>query len=97
MKKVISRKDAINYISKNEHGTMKELKENIGPQNIKSLELTGFIKRGQEKKSKEDTWAVTTNSNYIKNNKNNKITLMDKVHNFINYSLMKNTSKPDFI
>ena len=93
MKKVISRKDAINYIYKNKNGTMKKLKENIGYRNIKSLELMGFIKRGQEKVSKENIWTITKNIKYIKNNKNNKILLMDKVHNFINYTLMKDTSK----
>lgn len=94
MKKAISKKEAITYICQEKNGTMKDLIKNLGSTNVKALEVTGFIKRGQEKKSKEDTWATTSISRQIFYKEESKKTFMDKVHNYINYSLMRNTTKP---
>lgn len=94
MKRVISRKEAISYICQNKKGTIKDLTKNIGAKNVKALELTGFIQRGQEKLSKDDSWAITSVARNVIHESNKSQTFMDKIHDFINYSLMRNTTKP---
>ncbi len=97
--KTMTKKEAIEFIRNLEtkNGTLKSLETKIGKANVRTLELTGFIKRGQEKSSKEDSWASTSLiNNGIATNMNNK-SIMDKISDFINYTLMKKTTKPHLV
>ena len=92
----MSRKEAINYIRTHKNGTLKDLVEHIGAQNVKALESTGYIQRGQEKISRTDTWAPTTMALKRNTQKSNE-TFTDKILNFINYPLIKNITKPHLV
>lgn len=90
----MTRKEAIKYVYENENGSLKELRKIIGSKNVKSLELTGFIQRGQET-TKVDSWASTKstkrlyNSYFAKDEKSILQFFLDK----FNCLLMKNPSR----
>ena len=85
----LSRKDAIDYIYKSRKGTLESLKNDIGEKNLQALQLTGFIKRGQES-SGTNSWSITTKAiNFIEIiNSKNKYSFFDKIQNFINSFLV---------
>jgi hypothetical protein len=53
----MTRSQAIDYIYKEKKGSLSELSAAIGEKHLSGLQLTGFIKRGQEEST--NTWAIT--------------------------------------
>lgn len=64
--KTMSKKEAIKYVYEHKNGSLSDLRKVIGTKNVKSLELTGFIQRGQET-TKVDSWASTKSTERLYN------------------------------
>jgi len=84
---------SINHIYNTKKGTLDSLIKTIGPENVKSLELAGYIKRGQEV-SKKNSWAITKSTTKMmesmveKSSKNPFVFILDTLNSLLtmNYS-----------
>ena len=75
--------ESINYIVSSKNGYLDELQGKIGNDNLTSLLLTGFLKRGKEV-SNRDSWSSTILAQQFISTKNKEISFFDKVRYFIN-------------
>lgn len=70
------------------NGTIKELTDTIGEEEVNSLILTGKIQLF-ENINKVQTWRVSVKFFNYSQEENFKENLMQKIHNFINFRLFK--------
>ena len=79
----MTKMEAINYIVSSQNGYLDDLQHKIGSDNLTSLLLTGFLKRGKEISNK-NSWKSTKLAQQFSFSENNKTSFFDKVRYFIN-------------
>lgn len=92
----MKREDAIKYILLEKKGKLDDLLNNLTKEQVDGLLLTGLIKRGEEH-DKTKSWAVTKKASDLYEEKLEKESFMQKIHNFINFRIMKETSTLNII
>lgn len=92
----MKREEAIKYILSEKKGKLDDLLNNLTTEQIDGLLLTGLLRRGEEC-DKTKSWAVTKKAFDLYEEKSEKESFMQKIHNFINFKIMKETSTLNII
>ena len=85
---ICTREEALRYLTKHKNGTIDELVRRCGEEIVNGFELTGIIKRGQEK-NRESSYEFTPfgeelNEKYVRLDETYQPTLFGRFQNFVN-------------